>query len=811
MIIRSATQFLTQIVGDTPLTITVNAALIALIIYLLWRIALRPALDVAANIRSLFKQQQLGALEIIPPAITASHPLNTQKLFSILQQQLGRHDVISFETVSTKKLGIRYRVVAAKDGLPSIQKHFAAYLPELKFTLTSVDKELRTGTWLYTIQQARHFAYPLQPHNEPEKTDPALFMAGSLTKPRDDEEVTLQLVTKRYTSRGAHRIYSRLMSKGSVLVDGKIRHYLLAYMWIWIPAVLAGLISQIWQLGVVTALVLWIASLSAEHKEKVLTPFEEQVFADMGAKLNQPLFHTDIRLGVYSPTRRGTLANDFISTLETQNTAYHQYLHLRKQAFGQLTQRYARKLFSHRLASVFSFNSSVLSSSELATLFHFPHGTIKTEGMVRSHSRTLPAPLNLKNDPHFDVIVGANKHHGTETPIGLTAPERERHMFIVGGTGGGKTTMLKYQIVQDIRNGKGLAVIDPHGDLAGELLEFIPGKRKKDLIYLNPDDLDHPIGVNLLELPEDLKGNDLLREKDRVTESVVSVMRKIFSEDDSGGHRIEYVLRNTVQTALTLEGPTLFTIFRLLNNGKFAKDAIKNLEDENLKMFWKDELGKAGSMQKVKMAAGITAKVGRFLFSASARAMLGQEKSTVDFNEILDGKIVICNFSKGRLGEDTSMLFGITILAKLQLAALKRSERKQTDRKPFYLYVDEFQNFATMSFTQMLSEARKYKVFLTMAEQSTQQQDDQKMVNIILANVGTVVVFRTGSPKDEELLLPLFEPYIEKGEISNLPAYNFYIRTQTIESSEPTSGETLLINDMEPNQSKPTTNSFVKN
>jgi hypothetical protein len=172
--------------------------------------------------------------------------------------------------------------------------------------------------------------------------------------------------------------------------------------------------------------------------------------------------------------------------------------------------------------------------------------------------------------------------------------------------------------------------------------------------------------------------------------------------------------------------------------------------------------------------------------------MLGQRKSSIDFNEILDGKILICNFSKGRLGEDTSTLFGVIVLAKLQLAALKRSERKQADRHSFYLYVDEFQNFATISFTQMLSEARKYKVFLTMAEQSTQQQDNQKLVDIILSNVGTVVVFRTGSPRDEELLLPLFEPYIEKGEIFNLPAYSFYCRIMSVNSQEPTSGETVM-------------------
>ena len=344
-----------------------------------------------------------------------------------------------------------------------------------------------------------------------------------------------------------------------------------------------------------------------------------------------------------------------------------------------------------------------------------------------------------------------------------------------------------------MKNGKNIAVIDPHGDLAEDLLKLVPKERKKDLIYLNPDDLDHPIGVNLLELPEGLKGNDLVREKDRVTESVVSVMRKIFSEDDSGGHRIEYVLRNAIQTALTLDKPTLFTIFRLLNDNKFAKKAVDQLEDEDLKAFWRNELGKAGGMQKVKMAAGITAKIGRFLFSASARAMLEQQKSDIDFSEVLNGKILICNFSKGKLGEDTSMLFGTTILAKLQLAALKRSEQLQTERSPFYLYVDEFQNFASVSFTQMLSEARKYKLYLTMAEQSTQQQDDDKMIEIILANVGTIVAFRTGSPKDEELILPKFEPYVDKGELSNLPAYNFYCRISGVQAQEPVSGETMMI------------------
>ncbi|MDQ5885787.1 MAG: hypothetical protein QG628_184, partial [Patescibacteria group bacterium] len=242
--------------------------------------------------------------------------------------------------------------------------------------------------------------------------------------------------------------------------------------------------------------------------------------------------------------------------------------------------------------------------------------------------------------------------------------------------------------------------------------------------------------------------------------------------------------------------PNLFTIFRLLNDNKYRREIVKTLDDEDLRNFWKNELGKAGDFQKVKMVAGITAKIGRFLFSASAKRILEQDKSTIDFGDILDsGKILICNFSKGALGEDTSSLFGTTILAKLQVASLRRARLKQADRRPFYLYVDEFQNFATMSFVQMLSEARKYKLFLIMAEQSTSQQDQQRLVDIILANVGTVICFRSGSPADERYVLPLFYPYIEQGEIANLPAYNFYMRIAAVTAQEPLSGQTLLLNE----------------
>jgi hypothetical protein len=290
---------------------------------------------------------------------------------------------------------------------------------------------------------------------------------------------------------------------------------------------------------------------------------------------------------------------------------------------------------TNRLPSLFRKSAMILASTELASLYHFPSSQVsKTDNLITSLSRTLPAPVSLKSGKKLSIVIGDNYHHETITPIGLTEEERERHMYIIGGTGNGKTTMLFYEILQDIRAGNGVAVLDPHGDLAERILRYIPEERINDVIYLNPDDLAYPIGMNLLELSSDLEGDDLLREKDLITEATISVLRKIFSEDDSGGHRIEYVLRNTIQTALTLEDPTLFTIFELLNDAKYRRKVVKTLEDKNLKDFWNNELGKAGDMQKVKMAAGITAKIGRFLFSASARRMIEQPKSTINFEDM---------------------------------------------------------------------------------------------------------------------------------------------------------------------------------
>ena len=411
----------------------------------------------------------------------------------------------------------------------------------------------------------------------------------------------------------------------------------------------------------------------------------------------------------------------------------------------------------------------------------------------KQHSKELPAPLSLKQKTALDIYFAKNTYGGTETKIGLTADERRRHVYILGATGTGKSTMLLSMIEQDIKNNKGFCLIDPHGDLIEQALSVIPKERIPDVVYFNPDDISNPMGINLLQLTAGLNPEDAVREKEFIAESIISVFHKIYS-DKYSGPRMEYILRNTIHTAFTVPDATLFTIYKLLINTSYRKGVTRGLTDENLKDFWKYEFAKAGDYQKVKMISPITNKIGRFLFSPTAKRILEQGKSTINFDTIMnEGKILLCNLSKGKIGEDNSSVFGVLIMAKIQLAALKRARIKQEDRKDFYLYVDEFQNFATSAFAQILSEARKYRLGAILAHQTTSQIEETSLVNVTLANTGTVICFRTANPEDERMILPQFMPYIEQGEIASLPSYHFYMRLGALNPEEPFSGMTIPV------------------
>jgi hypothetical protein len=760
-------------------------------------------------------------IELTPPRTANKSHEATSKLFKVLhgldevrtrrERLMGYKPSFSLEIVSSRDQGIRYLIRVTERDAPMFERAIASYLPDVRFKRVN-DYLTRpvTGKVVRTLgfKQTGYFAYPLQSSVELEDHDPIAYLTGSMTRLQSDELMAVQLVVTPVRVRAAEAIVARLLSNEELLTSLGTRYPNLGTSFFsLVNAALLGLTRILGEVVHGSGRERDQPSINQQRDRDVamkvkparsLSVFEQELAHSVHEKLRRPLFRTSLRvLSVTTTSQEGNARlRDMRSSLSSLSLPPYQRLVARRNMLSFFSKGYSLFTFQQRLPALRVSNELILDTSELASIYHFPDvDGVRTDNVIQSLSRTLPAPISLKNNTRLDVLLGRNHHHGTSTDIGLTPEERERHVYIIGGTGNGKTTMLEYAIIQDIKSGKGVAVVDPHGDLAEKLLRYIPEDRIQDVIYFNPSDLSYPVGLNLLEIPEGLTGDELLDARDFITEAVISIMRKVFSDDDSGGHRIEYILRNTVQTALTVPEATLFTVFDLLTDNKYRKQIVRTLNDQKLRNFWVNEFGKAGDFQRVKMSAGVTAKIGRFQFSASAERILSQPKSTINFEEILDGKILICNFAKGLIGEDTSELFGISTLAKLQLAAYRRVKQQRAERTPFYLYVDEFQNFATMSFVQMLSEARKYKVFLTIAEQTTSQQNDPQMIRTILANVGTVVTFRSGNPADEQLLLPLFTPYITEGEIAQLPTYNFYARISAVHAQEPVSGETLLLED----------------
>ncbi len=357
-----------------------------------------------------------------------------------------------------------------------------------------------------------------------------------------------------------------------------------------------------------------------------------------------------------------------------------------------------------------------------------------------------------------------------QVPFGIKTDDRRRHMYVIGKTGMGKTTMMENMAIQDIRNGKGVCYIDPHGDSIRKILDYVPNDRINDVIYFNPADLDHPIAFNILEAVDS-------KYKHLVASGLMGVFTKIWASMWSS--RMEYILNNTILALLDSPGNTMLGIVRMYVDKKYRKKIVDGIKDPMVKAFWLEEFANYAEKYRTEAVAPIQNKVGQFLSSAVIRNIVGQPKSTIDLREIMDEqKILLLDLSKGKVGEDNSALLGAMIITKLQLAALSRVDIPEEKRKDFYLYVDEFQNFVTDSFATILSEARKYRLNLTMGHQYIGQlmpENNTKMRDAVFGNVGTMVVFRVGGA-DAEYLETEFEPAFTPNDIVNIPKYNVILK-----------------------------------
>lgn len=415
-------------------------------------------------------------------------------------------------------------------------------------------------------------------------------------------------------------------------------------------------------------------------------------------------------------------------------------------------------------------NSSILNAIELATLFHFPDASnIPTTQLARQASKQVDGPRNLLDD---GLLLGYNVFRGSKKPIRLSENDRRRHMYVVGQTGTGKSTFLENLALQDMIEGRGFAFVDPHGDTAEKLLGMVPKERAEDVVYFCPSDMDYPLGLNLFEYQTE-------DQKDFLIQEVISMLYKLYDPQRQGiiGPRYEHIFRNCALLLMAdPQGGTFIDVPKVLVDNDFMKQKLKYVTDQTVIDFWTKEFPNSQrSNEAGEVTSWVVSKFGAFLSNEMMRNIIGQTKSSFDMRQIMDeGKILLVNLSKGRSGELNSKLLGMIFVMKFQAAAMSRANIPESQRKDFSLYVDEFQNFSTDSFATILSEARKYRLNLIVANQFITQLSEE-IRDAVFGNIGTVVAHRVGTA-DAELLEKQFRPIFDIDDLQQLPNYNAVVR-----------------------------------
>lgn len=376
--------------------------------------------------------------------------------------------------------------------------------------------------------------------------------------------------------------------------------------------------------------------------------------------------------------------------------------------------------------------------------------------------------INMNYDHEKEPItpIGITDWRNVRKRFGIKDKDRLGHIYVIGKTGVGKSTLLQNMAISDIRRGNGLCVIDPHGDIAEDILHFIPEERIQDVIYFNPADTDYPIAFNVLKgVHPDYHY--------LVASGLISTFKKIWA--DSWGPRLEYILRFTLLTLLEYPDATLLDIQPLLTDKEFRHTVVMKIKNADIQAFWLNEFDKYSPSLRMEAITPILNKTGVFITSTPLRNIVGQKTRSFRMQQVMDeGKILIVNLSKGKLGEDTSSILGSILIASIQLAALYRARQPEHLRNPFYLYVDEVHSFVSLSFANILAEARKYKLSLFMAHQYCEQLDE-RIRSAIFGNVGTMIAFRVGAV-DAEYLVKEFHPTIDESDLVHLPRYSMYLK-----------------------------------
>lgn len=519
----------------------------------------------------------------------------------------------------------------------------------------------------------------------------------------------------------------------------------------------------------------------AKEKKKQATPdeadfkTEQRDLEAIANKCSKPGFETLIRIVVSAPTmEQAEIHLDNIDNSFTQFQGMNDFTSAKIKFKQFFMTDFIYRYFP--VVNWFGKQYSVLTSEELATIFHFPNKSIETPHLYWLHAKRAPAPANL---PTSGLYMGKSVFRGVNKKVYISEDDRRRHLYIIGKTGVGKSEFLKDMAVQDIKDGKGLAVVDPHGDLVEEILPLIPPNRAEDVIYFDPSDTDRPMGFNMLEAYTE-------EQKHLVVTSIIGLMYKLYDPQKTGiiGPRFEHAVRNAMLTVMSDPGATFIEVVRVLTDAKYVQELLPKVQDPVIRRYWTDQIAATSDFHKSETLDYIVSKFGRFVTNKMMRNIIGQSKSAFNFRKVMDeGKILLVNLAKGKIGEENSNFLGLVLVPKILVAAMSRQDMPKEQRKDFFLYVDEFQNFATPDFAQILSEARKYRLNLTVANQFIGQMDEE-IKNAIFGNVGTLVAFRVGV-NDASYLQREFQPIFSENDLINVERFHAYVKT--IVNNEPVS------------------------
>ncbi|MFA5158392.1 MAG: type IV secretion system DNA-binding domain-containing protein [Patescibacteria group bacterium] len=715
------------------------------------------------------EKQEYETLLIEVPKNNEKAPLAAEQMFAsihgIYSDSLPTQPHLSFEIVSIDKF-VQFYLHLPKQLADFIEGQVYAQYPTVEIKkiedyVTKADTEgkFSAGCELLLTKQD---VFPIKMFSDFE-VDPLSGITSVMSKIQAGEEMWLQFVIKP--------VGDEWQERGIDYIDKvKKGHDKKKVTWATMPGVV---MKKIVEFGGNFLKVLVDAGKEVELSDakgnegevKLSGPVEEAL-KNIEYKIVKLGFDTKIRLVAiaHDPTSARTKAQGLAAAFKQFNTTNGNGF---KQSEIVINDKEFLSSYTER---DFSTPGYVLNISELAAVYHLPHQTVETPHIVWAGSKKGEPPSNLPLSENVDAkqitILGESNFRNVFRKFGIKLEDRRRHCYIIGKSGTGKSTLIENMSIDDVIEGRGVIIVDPHGDLVDKILSCVPDERIEDVIVFDPADRAYPIAFNLLDkVEDDFKG--------MVASGFVGIFKKIFG--DSWGPRLEHILRNTVLALLDFPESTMLDIPRMLTEKRFREKVVSFVVDPVIREFWTNEFAQYDAKFRTEAVSPILNKVGQFLSTATIRNIVGQPHSRINIREIMDTeKILLINLSRGKIGEDNSALLGAMMITKIQLSAMSRADVTIDKRPDCYLYVDEFQNFATESFAVILSEARKYNLNLTIANQYITQMPEI-VRDAVFGNAGTIIAFRVGGT-DADFLVKEFEPVFDANDLVNLDRYQIYIK-----------------------------------